>query len=453
MKNTEREIPKLSIEEAQLMTPQELLEKSQKGELVVGCDFTEAEQAKVDKLANQIDIHDRLGLISYGSEAQNKLIKLSDERLSKYDTTQLGETGKALVQVVTDLKTYDPSIENQSNVLVRLFMRKKQQLEQAAVAAKTSFSNICKNIDEVDKILENEHYIPLTTEVKSFREISVLLGTTYRELSMYIAAGQKSLNHAKEVELPELDRKAQETKSNLDVQMLQNAAKDINDFEAGLFRLETSREQCMFQMAFVRKLEDIYLETARQIQDLRINTIPAWKTQMRLNLGMQDALNAQHSLEVIRQFANEVHLRSAEQLRELNAKTAQNMNKPVINIETSVKVNDIVKDMLNDDISILNQNMQEIHEGRQILRQIDESRNEALRNYARNIAQVAVQHAYTSSDPYRNSTNPRDSYDSEKETEIYVVTGQAEETIPDRNAELDGMHEATGDEPKKYTLS
>lgn len=439
MKTTEKELPKMSLEEATLMTPQQLLEKSQKGELVVGCAFTEVEQAKIDRLATQIDIHDRLGLLSYGSEAQDKLTKFSNERLSKYDTAKLGETGQALVKVVTDLKTYNPNLESETNPIVRFFMKMKQKPEEILVAAKASFESVCANIDEVDELLVEEHYKPLTAEIKSFKEMMVLLGNTYRELSMYIAAGQQSLNHAKEVELPELDRKAQETKSNLDIQMLQNAAKDINDFEANLFCLETSREQCMFQMAFVRKLEDIYLETARQIQDLRRNTIPTWRNQMRLNLGMQDALNAQHDIEVIRQFANEVHIRSAEQLRELNAQTAEHMNKPVISIETSIKVNDIVKGMLDDDINILDKNMQEVHEGREILKQIDASRNEALRNYAVRVAQIAVKHAYTPSDPH--SVNG-EAYDA---SEVYY---KVEEARP----AADGLRETTGDEPKKYTL-
>ena len=390
----------MSIEEVQLMSPQQLLEKSKSGELVVGCKFTEAEQAKVDRLAKQIDIHDRLGLLSYGSEAQDKLSKFSNERLSNYDTAKLGETGQALVKVVTDLKTYNPNLETEKNPIIKFFMGIKQKPEEILVAAKASFESVCANIDEIDKLLVEQHYKPLTTEIKSFSEMRTLLGNFYRELSMYIAAGQQSLNHAKEVELPALDKKAQETKSNFDIQMLKDAAQDINDFEANLFCLETSREQCMFQMAFVRKLEDIYLETARQIQDLRRNTIPAWRNEMRLSLGMQDALNAQHDIEVIRQFANEVHVKSAQQLRELNAQTASHMNKPVISVETSVQVNEIITGMLDDDINILDKNMQEVHEGREILKQISESRNEALRNYAIKVAQIAVKHAYTPSDPH-----------------------------------------------------
>lgn len=438
MKQSEQDNNIMTIDELQLMTPQQLLEKSKQGQLVVGCTFTELEQAKVDKLANKIDIHDRLGLLSYGSSAQDKLTEFSNGRLSQYDTAKLGETGKALVQVVTDLKTYNPNLENEKNPIVKFFMGWKQRTEETVVAAKASFQSVCDNIDAVDKLLVEEHYKPLTSEIRSFREMSALLNDTYRELSMYIAAGQQRLNHAKKVELPALDKKAQETKSNLDIQMLQNVAQDINDFESNLLCLETSREQCMFQMAFVRKLEDIYLETARQIQDLRRNTIPTWRNQMRLNLGMQDALDAQHSIKVIRQFANDVHVRAAEQLRELNAQTAEHMNKPVISIETSIKVNEVLKGMLNDDINILNKNMQEVHEGREILKQISESRDEMLRNYAVNVAKIAVQHAYQESDPH-----------STRNQEVYykVEEARASESL------LSNSSQATpDDEPKKYTL-
>ncbi len=441
MKTQVKEKKMMAIEEAELMSPQQLFEQSKKGELVVGCNFTPAEQSKIDKLAGQIDIHDRLGLLSYGSDAQDKLTNYSNGRLSQYDTAKLGETGQALVQVVTDLKTYNPDLENEPNGLVKWFKRKKQNAEEALVAAKASFDTVCANIDKTEKFLIEKHYKPLTAEMKDFKEMYALLSATYRELSMYIAAGQQSLNYAKEVELPELDRKAQETQSQLDAQILRNAAEDINSFESNLFCLETTREQCMFQMAFVRKLDGIYFETAKQLQDFVANTIPTWRNQMRLNLGMQDALNAQHSLEVVRKFSNDLYLSSAEQLRKLNAQTAEHMNKPIISIETSVKVNETVKGMLEDDINILNKNMQEVHEGREILRKIEDDRNETLRNYAIKVAQIAVQHAYTPSDPYNNSGEP--------------LTGDYYKVVEARPGETvisNGMREATGDEPKKYTL-
>ncbi len=423
-----------------LLTPQQLQEKSQNGELVVGCNFTEEENAKINNLAKKIDITDRAGLITYGAGAQDKLTKFSNDRLSQTSTSKLEEAGKALTDLIVILKTYNPALEKHpsANPFVRFFQQKKQDVAETMVEAKAKLDSVTKNLDEAERILKEEHFDNLVSRVKDFDEMYALVQDIYHELSMYIAAGQQSLDYAKTVQLPELDRKAKESGMNYDAQALRDFADAINSFEGNLYCLESSRQLCIFNAAFIRQLQKKYLDTATQIRQFTSQATPHWRIQMNLSLSAHDLDSAQHALDAARDFTSNLFLTTAEQLRELSIKTTLNANKPIVPIEVSLKVNDIYIDTLNRELEAYRQNMAEVREGRRINYEMEEKRNQAMRDYAIESARIAVENAYINIDPS----------DPNSVGEI----------------EPDGMREATGQEPyykaepienpqeKKYTL-
>lgn len=443
MEIQEKEQEQNAFKQMTLFTPQQLAERSEKGALVVGVEFTEEEKARIDKLAQEIDISDRVGLITYGAGAQDKLTKFSNDRLSQTSTSKLDEAGEALTNLIVILQTYNPSLEKNppKNMLLRWAKQKKQTIEETYEAAKAQLSTVSANLDKAESVLRDEHLATLTSRITSFEELYSIVSDIYRELSMYIAAGQQSLEYAKKVLLPQYDAKAQETQDDLDAQKLAKFAKAINTFEGNLYVLESSRQLCIYNGAFINQLQDKYLDTAQQIRQFISQATPQWRIQMNLSLSVQDLDSAQHALDAARDFTAQLFLTTAEQLRDLTVKTTLNANKPIVPTEVSVQVNDIYIDTMNKQLEAYRQNMSEVREGRRINYEMEEKRNKAMREFAEEAAKIAVENAYISTDPSKPNI-----IDESEQGKYYKVEEIQPWEIPT----------ATGDTPsnppKKYTL-
>lgn len=420
-----------TFKEMSLLTPQELQEKSSKGLLVVGETFTPEEQARIDALAKNIDIRDRANLITYGEGAQNKLTEFSNKQLSKTSTAKLEEAGDALTDLIVLLKTYNPSLgkDEKMNPLVKFFKQKKQDVKELAVAAEAQLASVSKNLDEAEAIIRKKHFEPLIERIKEFEEMYDYVADIYHELSMYIAAGQQSLDYAKTVLLPQYDKKAQETQSKFDAQVLYDFSNAINSFEGNLYCIEASRELCMFNAGYIRQLQKKYEDEALQIRQFITQATPHWRIQMNLSLCAQDLDAAQNAIDAAREFTTQLFLTNAEKLRDLSIRIAENANRPIIPIEASVKINEIYIDMLDKDLEAQRKSMAEVREGRRINFEVAEKRNKALQEFAQKTKEIAVENAYINIDPSKPN--------------IIDVEPQG----PNLTLEMPGgMYEATGDE-------
>ena len=407
------------------LTPTQLQEKVQNDKLVISCNFTEQEQTKINEIAKNIDIADRIGLIPYGSGAQDKLTKFTTERLSKHDMSNLSAAEEALNNVIANLKTFNPGLTKNppKNFLVRLFKQKKQDIAENLELAKGQLTSVSDKLDKVEKVLIDEHYKPLCAGAVNLKEMHSIVEDIYRELSMYMAAGLKSLDFAKTVELPELDRRARESKDKLDANMLLNFSKSINFFEGNIYCLESSREMCLTILSYIDQLQDKYIDTANQVSQVVKQAIPQWQMYMNLDSLAKNVLSAQQILDEVRSFNSTLAITIAEEVRDLVVKTTANANKPVTPIETAQKVNDIFIGALEQELGAYRQNMEEMREGRRVLRKMEESRNEALRNYAIESAKIAIENAHINENPNVQFDEP-----------------------------IEGIHEVTREEPRKYTL-
>lgn len=440
METIEKEKIMGTFEQMSILTPQQLQEeaKSQGGMLLVGDEFTDEEKQKITALAKSIDIRDRAGLITYGAGAQEKMTKFSNDILSKTSTSKLDEAGEALTNLMVILKTYNPSLEKNppSNPFVRFIKQRKQNIEEDFQAAKANFESVLKNLKEAERVLMEEHYRPLSIRVKDFDEMEKFISDIYHEFSMYIAAGQESLEYAKTVLLPEYDRKAQESGSKLDAQILLDFSKAINSFEGNLYCLESSRQLCIFNIGFIGQLRDKYTATATQIRQFVLQATPQWRIQMNLALSVRDLDSAQHALEAARDFTANLFLSTAEQLRDLSVRTTLNANKPIVPMEVAVKVNDIYIDSLGKELEAYRQNMQEVREGRRINYEMEEKRNIVMKEYAKEAAKIAVENAYINLDPSQPNV-----FDEIKDDSMKEATG-----------EEPSSHTFDGNLPKKYVL-
>lgn len=428
METIEKEKITETFEQMSLLSPQQLKEKADQGLLVVGEKFTPEEQMKISELAKKIDIRNRSELLTYGSGAQEKLTKFSNERLSHTNTASLEEAGDALTNLIVILKTYNPSLGKDENLnpVIRFFKQRKQDVKEIAVTAEAQLASVTKNLDEVEATIREKHLKPLVTRVKEFEEMHKYVADIYHELSMYIAAGQESLDYAKTVLLPEYDRKAQESGSKFDAKILLDFSKAINSFEGNLYCLETSRQLCIFNAGYIRQLQEKYEDVALQIRQFITQATPQWRIQMSLSLSVQDLEAAQNAVDAARNFTSNLFLANAEKLRDLSVRVSENANKPIIPIETTIKVNEIFIDMLDKDLEAQRKSMTEVREGRRINYEMEEQRNQALKEFAKEAAKIAVENAYINLDPSQPNV-----FDEIKD---------------------DGMKEATGEEPSSYTF-
>lgn len=393
MANIERD----ALSEISELTPKQLLEKEQRGELVVGYNFTPQEQQAIDKLAHQIDLRDQASLITYGADTQSKLSEFSDKKLAQYSTKSLGEAGKELTTLVTSLKTYNPDFEKNlsKNPVIRFFQSKKKDAQDAIAEAQATYASLQDNVNTAEKILRKDHLDVLKKDVRDFDEMYELNLQFYRELSMFIAAGKAKLEEAKTVELPEVNAKAEESGSALAYQEAKDLAEAINSFEAKIYSLDLSRQQCIYTAASIRQLQAIYRALADQILQILVTAVPTWRVQMRMHLGIKDAQDAKAAIDMAYNFTQQIILSGAEQLAKLSEETGESVNRPTISLDTTVKVNDIFISTLERQIEINRNNMREIREGEGVLKTIEAKRNAAMISFSQEMAKTSMEQALT----------------------------------------------------------
>lgn len=386
-----------ALSEISELTPKQLLEKDKRGELVVGYNFTPQEQQAIDKLAHQIDLRDQASLITYGADTQSKLSEFSDKKLAQYSTKSLGEAGKELTTLVTSLKTYNPDYEKNlsKNPVVRFFQTKKKDATDAIAEAQATYASLQDNVNTAEKILRKDHLDVLKRDVRDFDDMYELNLQFYRELSMFIAAGKAKLEEAKTVELPEVNAKAEETGSALAYQEAKDLAEAINSFEAKIYSLDLSRQQCIYTAASIRQLQAIYRALADQILQILVTAVPTWRVQMRMHLGIKDAQDAKAAIDMAYNFTQQIILSGAEQLSKLTEETGESVNRPTISLDTTIKVNDIFISTLERQIEINKNNMREIREGEGVLKSIEAKRNAAMISFSQEMTKTSMEHALT----------------------------------------------------------
>lgn len=396
MANIERD----ALSEISELTPKQLLEKDKRGELVVGYNFTPQEQQAIDKLAHQIDLRDQASLITYGADTQSKLSEFSDKKLAQYSTKSLGEAGKELTTLVTSLKTYNPDFEKNlsKNPVIRFFQSKKRDAEEAIAEAQATYASLQDNVNTAEKILRKDHLDVLKRDVRDFDEMYELNLQFYRELSMFIAAGKAKLEQAKTVELPEINARAEESGSALAYQEAKDLAEAINSFEAKIYSLDLSRQQCIYTAASIRQLQAIYRALADQILQILVTAVPTWRVQMRMHLGIKDAQDAKAAIDMAYNFTQQIILSGAEQLSKLTEETAESVNRPTISLDTTIKVNDIFISTLERQIEINKNNMREIREGEGVLKAIEDKRNAAMISFSQEMTKTSMEHALSGSE-------------------------------------------------------
>ncbi len=311
--------------------------------------FTEEEQKMIDEFSKQIDILDTKLVFSYGAAAQQNISQFSDAALKNVQTKDLDEVGDMIANLVVELKGFDAD-EEESKGLFGFF--KRQSNNVASMKARYDKTEV--NVNKICEGLE-KHQIQLLRDIALLDKLYDQNLTYFKELSMYIAAGKKRLESFRAEELKAAYDKAKASGLPEDAQ----AAKDMSDkadrFEKKLYDLELTRNISLQMAPQIRLIQSSNQLMAEKIQTSLVNTIPLWKSQMVLALGVahtQEAMEAQRS---VTNLTNELLRKNAEKLHMATVETARESERGIVDIETLKQTNKMLIDTMDEVLTIQQQ--------------------------------------------------------------------------------------------------
>ena len=287
----------------------------------------------VDDFSKQIDIRNSAAILQYGAGTQKKMADFSEEALDKVRTKDLGEVGDLLENVVTELKSFDAEEERKG--IIGFFKRGTDKLE----SMKNKYAKAETNISKIVEVLE-KHQIQLMKDAATMDKMYALNLNYFKELSMYILAGKKKLEEIRTTELPQLVSKAQATNLPEDAQ----AAKDLDSlcdrFEKKIHDLELTRMICIQTAPQIRLVQGNDTQMAEKIQSTIVNTIPLWKSQMVIALGIAHSTEAAKAQREVTDMTNALLQKNAETLKLATVEAARESERGIVDIETLKKTNE-----------------------------------------------------------------------------------------------------------------
>ncbi len=297
--------------------------------------FSETETKQIEDFAKQINIKDTRTIINYGGGVQKQMADFSESVLQNVKTHDLGEVGNMLTGVISDLKSFDPDGEEEKGGLFGLFKKQGKKISEI----KAGYDKAAVNVDKVAQALQ-QHQITLLKDVDMLDKMYASNLTYYKQLSMYIAAGKKKIQEVKTVDLPAAKQKALETGLAEDAQ----AAKDLEDqltrFEKKIYDLELTRTVALQTAPQIRMIQNNDTIMVEKIQSTIVNTIPLWKNQMVLALGLNDSLQAAKAENEVTNMTNQLLQSNAAKLKQTTIETAKASERGIVDIETLKKTNE-----------------------------------------------------------------------------------------------------------------
>lgn len=289
--------------------------------------LTDAEKKMVEDFSRQINLHDSNGILQYGVGTQKKMADFSENALKNVRTKDLGEVGDMISSLVTELKSFDADEEEKG--FLGLFKKTGNKI----TAMKAKYEKAEVNVEKICEVLEN-HQMQLMKDVAVLDKMYGLNLAYFKELSMYILAGKKRLQEVRATELAQLIEKANRSNLPEDAQ----AAKDLESlcdrFEKKLHDLELTRIVSIQMGPQVRLIQNNDALMLEKIQSSLVNTIPLWKSQMVLALGMENSRQATAAQSAVTNMTNELLQKNADMLKMGTIETAKEAEKSVVSVET-----------------------------------------------------------------------------------------------------------------------
>ena len=311
--------------------------------------LTEEEKRAIDEFNSKIDLLDSTQVLQYGAKAQSKISQFSDSVLESVKTKNTGEVGNLLANLVGEIKSFDTDVALEGNVkgIAKLFRGAKKQLD--IITAK--YSKIETNIDRIEKNLEG-HKLQMLKDITIFDTMYDKNLEYFKELSLYIIAGERKLEELRNTVLPELINKAKESGEQIDAQKVQDLENMINRFEKKIYDLKTTRVIAIQMAPQIRMLQSNESELVEKIQSSITNTIPLWKNQMVLALGINNAKQALGAQKAVTDLTNDMLKKNSELLKQGSIQIAEESERAIVDIETLQKTNRDIIETLDKVIEI-----------------------------------------------------------------------------------------------------
>ena len=295
--------------------------------------YTEAERKVINDFSEKIDITNATMVLQYGSAAQKKLSDFSESALSNVRTKDLGEVGDLVTDLVGELKGFD--VDEDEGGIFGFFKKNANKLTNL----KARYDKAETNVDKICTVLEN-HQVQLLKDIAMLDKMYEKNLGNYKELGMYILAGKKKLQNIREQVLPEMIEKAKQTGDAADSQAANDMAAFCDRFEKKIHDLELTRMVSLQMGPQIRLVQNNDTLMAEKIQSTLTNTIPLWKSQMVLALGMEHSVQATKAQREVTEMTNELLKKNAEALHMGSVEVAKEAERGIVDLETLKHTNE-----------------------------------------------------------------------------------------------------------------
>ena len=341
--------------ETELLSTQKVEEKTVEKSLNYET-LTEAEKKAIDEFITKVNVEDTTQILQYGATAQTKISKFSDSVLENVKTKNAGKVGNLLSDLVVEIKDFDTDVGGEKTKgIFGFFKNAKNSVEKLL----SKYQKIEVNVEKIEKELE-AHKIQLLKDITIFDTMYEKNLEYFKEISLYIIAGEKKLEELKNVTLPELKKIAESSNDQIDIQKVNDMSNMINRFEKKIYDLKTTRIISIQMAPQIRLIQNNDSELVEKIQSSLINTIPLWKNQIVIALGINNAKNALGAQRAVADMTNEMLKKNSELLKQGTIEVAEESERAIVDIATLKQTNKDLIDTLD--------NVLQIHENGRIKR-------------------------------------------------------------------------------------
>lgn len=367
--------PELTFEAFQEEAPIiEVKEEKVREEVIDDIYLTEEEKKIVDQFVNKIEINNSNSILQYGVGAQKKISDFSETALNNVRTKDLGEVGEMLSNVVLELKNFEDSEEKKG--ILGMFKKGKNKISQMKAKYEKVEDNINKMCDTLEK-----HQIQLLKDIAMLDKMYEINKVYFKELSMYILAGKRKLQKLEKEELPKLQEKARFTGLPQDAQEVNDFISLCNRFEKKIHDLELTKVISLQMAPQIRLIQNNDSLMSEKIQSTIVNTIPLWKSQIVLTLGVAHSSNAAKVQREVTNMTNELLRKNAEILKTSTIETAKEAERGIVDVDTLRTTNESLISTLDEILNIQTEGRQKRKEAEIELRKIEEELKNKLLNF------------------------------------------------------------------------
>ena len=325
--------------------------------------LTEQEKKAVDDFAKKIDITDTNLVLNYGVAAQKSVATFSENALSSVRNKDLGEVGETLSNLVVEVKGFG---QEEKKGFAGLFHKQKDKLELMRAQYGKAETSVNRIVSELEK-----HQVTLMKDIAMLDQMYELNLKYYKELTMYIIAGKKRLAEVRSGELEELRKKAEASGLAEDAQAYNDYAQKCERFEKKLHDLKLTRQISMQMAPQIRLLQNNNALLIERIQSTLVNTLPLWKNQVVLAIGLEHSRDAMQAQRAVTNMTNDLLKKNAESLKMGTIETAKEAERGIIDIQTLVETNQSLIDTMNEVVRIQEEGRQQRREAEKTLSRME----------------------------------------------------------------------------------